>query len=778
MWNRTLTAVDGADSLYGGGGNDTLQGGNGNDTMDGGGTSAGGIDVADYSYATTGVTLNLASFDTTTYHSVSISTFDIDQVRNFEGLIGGAGSDSLLGDSAANSLGGGMGSDTIDGGGGNDTLDGGAGNDMLSFASATSGVFVSLANSSMSGGGHNDTYYNFEGLIGSQYADTLVGTSASESFDGGSGITGDSIYGGGGNDWLAYGSLHGGIGVSVTLGTYTNSTLATGGGGTDTLNGTFTGVIGSQYSDTLIGSASAVSETFDGGAGTASDSIYGNGGNDWLAYGSLNGGIGVSVALGTYSNFALATVGAGTDTLTGTFRGVIGSQYSDSLIGTIANETFDGGAGAVSDTIVGGGGSDWLSYGSLIGGQGVTLTLGDYSTQSLLLYTGGGGNDSVSGVFQGAIGSIYADSILGSTLNDTIFGGAGNDTIDSGRGSNESLDGGDGFDFLSFTSANGAVNVSLGNQSMSSGGYTALNYTNFEGIIGGSASDQLKGDANANYFYGNGGNDTILGYLGADTIQGGLGNDSLDGNGSGIADSPSTVDVVDYSYTSANLTVALNGSQGTISVTVASGSDIDTIQNFEGIIGGSGADSFTGDSLNNYLSGGAGNDTLVGGGGNDTLLGGTGNDLLKLDWSSLNLSNLDGGAGNDTVSLSGNGNVNLSFTASSFNGILTNVEQLDFSSAVGQATLTMDGAGIQKILGGTASTSAFAGVLDMKLDPNHESLILAANSNYTYWSSSSPTSTARLSGTVSLSGLSTTGADIYVFDSTHTTLLADLHYHT
>ena len=315
---------------------------------------------------------------------------------------------------------------------------------------------------------------------------------------------------------------------------------------------------------------------------------------------------------------------------------------------------------------------------------------------------------------------------------------------------------------------------------MSGGGYTALNYTNFEGIIGSGYNDQLKGDGNANYISGNNGNDTILGYLGADTIQGGVGNDSLDGNGSGNADSPSTVDVVDYSYTSASLTVALNGSQGTISVTVASGSDTDTIQNFEGIIGGSGADSFTGDSLNNYLSGGAGNDTLDAtvGGGNDTLLGGTGNDLLKLDWSSLNLSNLDGGAGNDTVSFSGNGNVSLSFTASSFNGILTNVEQLDFSSAGGQATLTMDGAGIQKILGGTASTSAFAGVLDVKLDPNHESLILAANSNYTYWSSSSPTSAASLSGTVNLSGLSTTGADIYVFDSTHTTLLADLHYHT
>ena len=125
--------------------------------------------------------------------------------------------------------------------------------------------------------------------------------------------------------------------------------------------------------------------------------------------------------------------------------------------------------------------------------------------------------------------------------------------------------------------------------------------------------------------------------------------------------------------------------------------------------------------------------------------------------------------------------MSLNFTASSFTGILTNVEQIDFSTAgtSSNATITMDGAGIQKLLGGAVSTSAFAGVLDIKLLAGQDTLILANNANYTYWSSSSVTSTASLSaGTISLNGLSTTGADIYVFDSTHTTLLADLHYHT
>jgi hypothetical protein len=72
-------------------------------------------------------------------------------------------------------------------------------------------------------------------------------------------------------------------------------------------------------------------------------------------------------------------------------------------------------------------------------------------------------------------------------------------------------------------------------------------------------------------------------------------------------------------------------------------------------------------------------------------------------------------------------------------------------------------------------------VLDLKLDAGHfDTLTLAANGSYSYWTAASggtQISNGASVTTINLSSLNTTGADIYVFDSTHTTLLADLHYH-
>ena len=129
--------------------------------------------------------------------------------------------------------------------------------------------------------------------------------------------------------------------------------------------------------------------------------------------------------------------------------------------------------------------------------------------------------------------------------------------------------------------------------------------------------------------------------------------------------------------------------------------------------------------------------------------------------------------------MSGTGSVSLNFTAASFTGVLSNAEYLDFSNATSSnnVSVNLDGAGIQKILTGTTSSS-YAGVLDLKLDAGHfDALVLATNANYTYSYTGSTADLSRLSGTINLSNLTTSGADIYVFDSTHTTLLADLHYH-
>jgi len=109
-------------------------------------------------------------------------------------------------------------------------------------------------------------------------------------------------------------------------------------------------------------------------------------------------------------------------------------------------------------------------------------------------------------------------------------------------------------------------------------------------------------------------------------------------------------------------------------------------------------------------------------------------------------------------------------------------EYLDFSNATSSnnVSVNLDGAGIQKILTGSTSNSN-AGILDLKLDAGHnDTLTLAANGTYSYWDAATggnQISNGTSATSVNVSALTTAGADIYVFDSTHTTLLADLHYH-
>jgi Ca2+-binding RTX toxin-like protein len=110
-------------------------------------------------------------------------------------------------------------------------------------------------------------------------------------------------------------------------------------------------------------------------------------------------------------------------------------------------------------------------------------------------------------------------------------------------------------------------------------------------------------------------------------LNGGGGNDSLDGG--------SDFDTVDYSAATTAVTANLATGAGT-----GSQIGIDALFNIERVIGGSGNDALTGDSLANVFEGRAGNDTIAGAGGNDTLIGGAGGDRL------------DGGADTDTVDYS------------------------------------------------------------------------------------------------------------------------------
>ncbi|MFM8608453.1 MAG: calcium-binding protein, partial [Hyphomicrobiales bacterium] len=198
------------DTLIGDDGNNLLSGGKGNDTLDGGANTGNVIDIADYSY--TGTALSVTLNGTTSSFSnftVTGGSGDTDTVRNVEGLIGGSGADTIIGDSLANYLDGGVGndslvggsSDSLFGGAGNDMLkldwssinykiDGGTGTDTVSFAGSTSDI--SLSGSSFSNLLSNAEYLDFSGTQGSvslslggdDVQKLLTGSSSSSSYAG------------------------------------------------------------------------------------------------------------------------------------------------------------------------------------------------------------------------------------------------------------------------------------------------------------------------------------------------------------------------------------------------------------------------------------------------------------------------------------------------------------------------------------------------------------------------------------------------------------------
>jgi len=152
-----------------------------------------------------------------------------------------------------------------------------------------------------------------------------------------------------------------------------------------------------------------------------------------------------------------------------------------------------------------------------------------------------------------------------------------------------------------------------------------------QSVDGGAGDDILLGGAGNDTLSGGSGDDVIGGGGGFDVLDGGAGNDTLTFAGIGRnVDANLSNDSAIY--------VAPNG------VTVA-----ETSTNFENLTGFTGDDRLTGDSADNIIDGGAGNDTLVGGAGNDTLIGGAGNDILR---AGPGQDSVDGGDGIDTIDVS------------------------------------------------------------------------------------------------------------------------------
>lgn len=345
-----------ADTIVGGASDDVIEGAAGDDVLDGG----AGSDTISYASASAGVAINLSLL-----MAQNTLGAGIDTISGFENLLGSAFNDTLTGDGNDNSITGGAGNDTISGGGGIDTAD---------YSSATSGVTVSLSQTSSqyTGGAGYDTLSSMENLRGSKYNDTLNGSSGANSLFGGEGS--DTLWGGAGDDLLDGGAgsdraSYSGAASAVTVDLSLSGSQNTLGAGVDTLV-SIERLVGSSFNDTLKGSLEA--NTIDGGSGNdlieggdGDDSIIGGSGTDTVTYASATAGVTVNLALATTQN----TVGAGADTIT-TVENLTGSAFDDTLKGSTAANTITGADG--NDTIYGGAGNDIL-----LGGAGADVFVFD-----------------------------------------------------------------------------------------------------------------------------------------------------------------------------------------------------------------------------------------------------------------------------------------------------------------------------------------------------------------------------------------------------------------
>jgi Ca2+-binding RTX toxin-like protein len=313
----TLWGAAGNDIVHGDAGRDTLAGGDGRDTLIGGADN----DI----YLVDSTTDKIVEDKDGGYDTINSSvSFDLRKLENVENLtlrgtanLNGTGNDErnrLHGNAGKNLLLGNGGDDQINGDAGNDTIDGGAGIDTFDLSTATGPVMMQIVQSGSNTvidlhhvGLGVDTYRNMEGIIGSDYNDTLLGSAFSDELRGGDGddlIQGndgaDTMEGNGGSDTLIGGEGNDVYVVSDTTDTIVEVT----GGGYDTVNSSvsfdlltakFVENLTLRGDENIDGAGSNSRNRITGNEGNnvldgrdGDDSIWGNDGNDTLIGGNGN----------------------------------------------------------------------------------------------------------------------------------------------------------------------------------------------------------------------------------------------------------------------------------------------------------------------------------------------------------------------------------------------------------------------------------------------------------------------------------------------------------
>jgi len=629
--NDLLIGSGGPDRLLGGDGNDTLLGGAGNDELWGGGGNDW-LDGGEGDDALFAEGPGSAEVDGFLGRNTLIGGAGRDSLWGADGrdwLDGGAGADRLYAGAGADTLLGGPGDDTIEGADGADSIDGGPGADRIDAGSGNDTVVYDPDDPWVDGGDDwdwlivripvaidlADPHDQAEGggilrgfeavdasaasgavaifgaaganhLIGGAHADFLSGGAGNDTLVGGAGA--DTLLGGDGNDFIIPGAgadyMEGGPGrdtvsyadattrVSISLAGIGLGSLGAAG---DTLIG-FEGAIGSNFADTIGGSAQA--DWIDGGPGF--DSISAFGGND-----TIIGGPGFNTLRG----------GGGDDL-------IFGGPNADTIDGGEGNDTIHAGGGV--DHMWGGPGNDTyfitlsnqVIYEPVNGGDDTVFSTTSWNLRPNIewfIMLPGTGH-----LF--AIGTAGDERLFGNEGDNLLVGGDGNDTIWGGAGADR-LHGQGGHDVL-FGEAGDDV------------------------ILGGDGNDWIEGGAGNDNLQGDAGNDTVLGGAGNDILRGGAGNDWLDGGtGADVMFGGPGNDTFVAAETG-DVAIELAGEGW--DVLIHRGSGTVTLPDHVEELHLDGPAAGIGNATSNRMVGSFRAETLLGGDGNDTLAGGGGDDIL------------------------------------------------------------------------------------------------------------------------------------------------------
>jgi Ca2+-binding RTX toxin-like protein len=361
-------------------------------------------------------------------------------------------------------------------------------------------------------------------------------------------------------------------------------------------------IVGTKGADNLFGTRGR--DVMVGKAGD--DFILPRGGNDLVCAGDdsdvIHGGKGNDKVLG----------GEGDDTLVGNagIDELRGQTDVDVLFGDAGNDQLFAGSGVGlgSEGLIGGAGDDLLNGGPGLDSaqffdspRGVQVDL-DAGTAT------GRGTDQLVRI-EGAGGSNFNDTISGDEGTNGLFGQEGNDTIVgrdsgtlesnlfdvlSGDGGDDDIQGGLGFDFVTFGREPLAATVDLDAGTATGHGSDTL--ADIEGAIGSVEGDVLRGDALDNAFVPGEGDDQVDGRDGEDTV------------------------------------IYRGGSRGVLvdlAAREASGAGTDEVLAMENAWGTLRADLLMGDARSNELIGFNGSDGISAGAGDDLLDGGAGRDNLN-----------------------------------------------------------------------------------------------------------------------------------------------------